>query len=268
MVLAFIESQIKQFDDFYKNAEIDSVNAETTSRSCANYAGNPAVILRSGTHHLTILGSKQKTLTIEEVLEDKGADPAFTSFCSRVSLAIQVLSSAPADTIAINDSHRVRVVCFINTFHYSDLTNYIQITEYQLVKVEYESVVDWRVKMDYLRCNPKFHGRPRYDFVIANLPRGCIFAQLAFVFVCRVNEHDYHLAIIQPLEKVTRPSTKDVDKKLSIYRWKIRARDRCEVIPLDCIVRGAVLVGDTKFRGDYFIIDTLDDDMFLRVKKI
>lgn len=268
--MAFIESQIKRFDDFYsQNAEINSVDAETASGTRANYTENPATILRSGAHHLTILGSKQKTLSIEDVLEDsKGADPAFMNFCSQVSLAIQALSSAPADTIAINDSHRVRLIYFIGMFRYSDLTNYIQITEYQLVKVEYESVVDWRVKTDYLRCNPKFHGRPRYDFVIANLSRGCIFAQLVFVFVCRVNEHDYRLAIIQPLEKTTRSSTKEVDKKLSIYRWKIRARNRCEVVPLNCIVRGAVLVGDPKFRGDYFVIDTLDDDMFLRVKKI
>ena len=43
---------------------------------------------------------------------------------------------------------------------------------------------------------------------------------------------------------------------------------RCEVIPLDYIVRGAVLVGDTKYAGDYFVIDTLDADMFLRVKKL
>lgn len=112
--MAFIESQIKRFDDFYsQNAEIDSVDVGTTSGTCANYTENPATILRSGAHHLIILGSKQKTLSIEDVLEDKGADPAFTNFCSRVSLAIQALSSAPADTNAINESHRVRLIYFI-----------------------------------------------------------------------------------------------------------------------------------------------------------
>ena len=132
--------------------------------------------------------------------------------------------------------------------------------------MKYESKVDWHTKTDYLRCNPKFSGRPRYDFVLANRQQEAIFAQLVFVFTCRVNGREYRLALIQPLEKKSRPSTRNVDKNLSISRWHIRARSRCEVVPLDCIVRGAVLVADTKFAGDYFVIDTLDEDMFLRVK--
>ena len=38
------------------------------------------------------------------------------------------------------------------------------------------------------------------------------------------------------------------------------------MIEVGCIVRGAVLVEDTKYSGDYFVIDTLDEDMFLRVR--
>jgi hypothetical protein len=40
------------------------------------------------------------------------------------------------------------------------------------------------------------------------------------------------------------------------------------VIPLTCIIRGAVLVEDIKHKDDYFVIDTVDEDMFLRVKKM
>ena len=141
-------------------------------------------------------------------------------------------------------------------------------TEYQLIKVEYESMVDWHIKKDYLRCNPKFFGRPQYDFVIVNLPRGCVFAQLAFIFICRVNGRNYNLALIQSLDKNSRVTTRSVDKKLSIYRWHVRPRSRCEVISVDCIVRGAVLVADTKYAGDYFVIDTLNEDMFPRVKSM
>lgn len=129
-------------------------------------------------------------------------------------------------------------------------------------------MVDWHVKTDYLRCNPKFNKRPRYDFALANRPEGQIFVQLVFIFVCRVDGHDYRLALVQPLEKKSRPAVRADDKSLSISRWHIRARNRCEVIPLDCIVRGALLVADTKYAGDYFVIDTLDEDMFLRVKRI
>jgi len=45
----------------------------------------------------------------------------------------------------------------------------------------------------------------------------------------------------------------------------MRPRSQCEVIPLHGIVRGALLVTDPNYRGDYFVIDTTDDDMYLRV---
>ena len=113
-----------------------------------------------------------------------------------------------------------------------------------------------------------FSGRPRYDFVIANLPQGCAFVQLVFTFICRVSGQDYRLALVQPLGKASRANANPIDKSLSIRRWQIRARTRCEVIPLDCIVRGAVLVKDTEYTTDYFVMDTLDEDMFLRVKQL
>ena len=45
----------------------------------------------------------------------------------------------------------------------------------------------------------------------------------------------------------------------------MRPRSQCEVIPLRAIIRGALLVMDPKYRGDYFVIDTIDTDMYLRV---
>ena len=148
-----------------------------------------------------------------------------------------------------------------------DLIDYIQITEYMLMKVGYESIINWEIKTDYLRCNSKFHGNPRYDFVIVELPRGRVFARLACIFICWIGRCDYRLALIQALDKSTRQNTKAIDKELSILRWHIRAQNRCEVVPLDSIVRGAVLLEDIKNSGDYFVIDTLDGDMFLRLKQ-
>lgn len=130
----------------------------------------------------------------------------------------------------------------------------------------YESLVDWTAKTDYLRCSPKFHGRSRYDFVFANLQGGPAFAQLVFIFTCQVNEKNYQLALVQPLKKYLRPATKVQDKALSIHRWKAQSRDKCQVIPLDCVIRGAVLVKDPAYAADYFVIDMLDGDMYLRVK--
>lgn len=104
LILAFIESQIKQFDDFHKNSETYAVDMDGPV--------NPTTALSSGTRHLTILGSKQKASTIEELLKSTNADSAFASFCSRVSRAIQELSSNPADTPAVNDSHQVPMFVF------------------------------------------------------------------------------------------------------------------------------------------------------------
>lgn len=131
----------------------------------------------------------------------------------------------------------------------------------------YNSLVDWTPSTDYVCCNPKFHGHPRYDFVIANLGRGLVFAQLVFVFTCKVSGQNYRLALVQPLSKPSRATAKEADRVASIHRWHARDRKSCEVIPLDCIVRGALLVKDTKYKGDYFVIDTLDGDMYLRVKQ-
>ena len=129
-------------------------------------------------------------------------------------------------------------------------------------------MVDWTIRTDYLRCSPEFSGRPRYDFVILKLSQGCVLAELVFIFVCRVGGQEYCLALVQRLTKSSRGGVKEVDKKLSIYRWEIRPRTRCEVISVDSIVRGAVLVKDPKYKGDYFVIDTLDEDMFLRMKQL
>ncbi len=142
-----------------------------------------------------------------------------------------------------------------------------QITEYRFLKVNYESHVDWKMKTDYLRCNPMFHGHPRYDFVITHLDGDPIYAKLVFIFTCRVGTECYRLALVQPLEKAKRTGrTGEIDKELSIHRWTLRSRTRCEVIPINSIVRGAVLVKDPEYAQDYFVIDMLDDDMFLQVK--
>jgi hypothetical protein len=86
------------------------------------------------------------------------------------------------------------------------------------------------------------------------------------MFTCRVRGQDCRLALVLPLKKSIRPSTRDDDKALSIHRWQAQDRDKCRVIPLDCIIRGAVLVKDPAHAKDYFLIDMLDGDMYLRVK--
>ena len=112
LVLAFVEQQVMQFDNFHKAAE-DAVDTGTVDQGDTDDpqgSRHTATITLSESGLAVTLGSKRKPSTIGELLEEQSTDPAFTNFCSRISLAIQALSSEPEDTIAINDSHQVRRV--------------------------------------------------------------------------------------------------------------------------------------------------------------
>ena len=126
---------------------------------------------------------------------------------------------------------------------------------------------DWCTMTDYLRCSPEFHHHERHDFVLVDHPRlGISFAQLVRLFTCKVGSVEYPLALIQVLERDSRSvQVKRVDESASTFRLHMRSRSQCEVIPLHAIIHGALLVADLKYKGDYFVIDTLDTDMYLRV---
>ena len=110
LVLVFIRTQVDQFDDFFREAEEGAVDPETMGGSRigpVEGSRHTVTVPSSTTNHLVILGSKQKVLSIQELLGQKADSVTFMSFCSRVSLAIQALSPDPAETIAIGDSHQV-----------------------------------------------------------------------------------------------------------------------------------------------------------------
>ena len=108
LVLAFLRFQIKQFDNFHKKAEKYAADAETISKEHiedAKGSRHTVTIPSPGMDHVIILGSK-RSATIEE-LENREKDLAFTSFCSRLSIAIQALSTSSGPTVAVNNSHQV-----------------------------------------------------------------------------------------------------------------------------------------------------------------
>ena len=53
------------------------------------------------------------------------------------------------------------------------------------------------------------------------------------------------------------------DKDLGLYRLKTQ---KYEIISLKSVVHGAVLVPESENSGEYFVVDTIDADMFLRMK--
>jgi len=133
--------------------------------------------------------------------------------------------------------------------------------------VAFNSQVDWQQKTDILRCSPSFHGHIRHDCVIVQTTNGFIFAQLLFLFQCTIGGTVYSFALIHPFDAPTGPQRrKDID--LGFYRVRAKPRASAEFISVRSIVRGALIVEDFEWKGDLFIIDLVDTDMFLRLKAI
>lgn len=114
-----------------------------------------------------------------------------------------------------------------------------------------------------MRCNPKFHGRQRFDCVIIHddAPKLSV-ARLCDLFRCWL------------------PSGNTVDialvHRLSSSKWKPRTMwDGCRVldeeldttlVQVDYLLRGALIcpVSDRVEERSHYFIDSVDPDIFLR----
>ncbi|KAG1761220.1 hypothetical protein EV702DRAFT_1053130 [Suillus placidus] len=96
----------------------------------------------------------EKSLEIIEEQHDN--NPSFRHFRTKLN---RFLNALPAVTQHMNmlpfDKH-------------SHMTHPKKITEFQFLKVNYKSLVDFCQTMDYLCCSLSFHNLPRYDCVIVN----------------------------------------------------------------------------------------------------
>lgn len=132
--------------------------------------------------------------------------------------------------------------------------------------MDYESAVTWETDSDLLRCNPKFHGQPRYDYVIFNDSGGPAFAQLIYLFVCKAAGQEIPLALVQGMARGVGGRPRIVDKELGLHRVRMVERKHSRFIPLRSVIRGALLCQDPRNRDEYIVVDTVDTDMFLRIR--
>ncbi|KAJ7824744.1 hypothetical protein B0H14DRAFT_3110853 [Mycena olivaceomarginata] len=147
-------------------------------------------------------------------------------------------------------------------FHSSD-----KVVPCQYLTIFYRSLDDWSDEKDLLRCNPDFFGRARYDGAMVLTATGHIFVQLIYIFEISANNKMYPFALVQPMDApVGVISAKD--KALKLFR--VRTRQASEFIPVRSIVRGAVLVPDSnpERKGDFFVMDVPEGDMFLRLRSM
>ncbi|THH15034.1 hypothetical protein EUX98_g9526 [Antrodiella citrinella] len=142
------------------------------------------------------------------------------------------------------------------------------ILESRYIKVNYESVVDWKQKCDYLRCSPSFHNRERHDHVILDAGEDSfVFAKLLFTFLCEVGRQTYPVALIHPLDAPV-GTRKRKDKHLSLCRVRSHPSQPSEFVLMRSFVRGALVVEDVSTSNHFFVVDVVDGDSFLRMKKI
>lgn len=95
---------------------------------------------------------------------------------------------------------------------------------------------------------------------------GHFFARLLHLFQIQVDARSHTLAYV---ESYCRPpgTIRRKDKDLGLYRLHKKA-EQYEIISLESVIRGALLVPDPDVLGEYFVVDTIDADMFLRMKNL
>ena len=104
-----------------------------------------------------------------------------------------------------------------------------------------------------------------------------MFGQLRLAFVCAIRDKRYALGLIWPMNILPAAANTPVgntsnaaelkmDRELGLCR--VRMKQRLEFILLQSIVRNAVLYKDPEKASDYITVDTIDSDMFLRLKEL
>ncbi|KAG2109978.1 uncharacterized protein F5147DRAFT_745420 [Suillus discolor] len=183
------------------------------------------------------LGSSQAPQMFALIEDTHRNDDTFTNFCVRLNSFLN--DFLPACNIRLPDGKRIH------------LKSDVAVTAHQFLRVNFESLIDWWQHTDYLRCNPCFYNAPRFDCVFIQTHANVIIGRLLFLFDCPVGEDLFPLAL---------------DGQLNLFRVRAKPRAQAEFFSVRLIIRGALLVHDAGL--DYLVVDTVDTDMFLRVKEM
>ncbi|KAG1883635.1 hypothetical protein F4604DRAFT_1920145 [Suillus subluteus] len=138
------------------------------------------------------LGAPQHSLTLLQLDEENTSNPAFAQFHKKLSLFLN--NFLPAHNIPLPDGKT-----------WLRLSAQDTVQEHRFLKVNYESVVDWKLATDYLRCNPSFHGHERRDCALihTNDKDGNdknIFVRILLMFKHTVGSKVLDLALVQTMD--------------------------------------------------------------------
>lgn len=242
----------------------------------ANNHNDNTDILTSFEGHVK-LGAPCPLKTIQQIVHDHHSDPAFGNFKRKfttfVNQCLPVYLERDPNSWDMVSFPETFQVCFTTTTHHNYFLSHSflggQLQEHKYLKVHYESKMDWRQVTDHLRCNPMFHGKPRYDSLIfQSSPDEFSFARLVFMFSCSIPLFGtYDFALVRPFTANVSPARKSFDESFRITRVKARPCAASIFIPIRSIVRGTLLYPDPKHADEYLVVDHIDGDMFLRMKE-
>ncbi|KAF8148996.1 hypothetical protein K438DRAFT_2016359 [Mycena galopus ATCC 62051] len=199
------------------------------------------------------IGSKLPPVTFSALEESMSQNPAFERF--RIKFGDFISDFLPAFGYALPNGKRL------------SFDKDITITPFQFLKVHYESLSTWTSATDYLKCNAKFNGRPRYDCVMVKTEDKPFFARLLYLFSCTVEKQSHHFALILPMDAPTGRSSR-IDKALRFLRVKSKPEKQSEFISVHSIIRGVVLVPDSDKPGEFVVFDVLDPDTSRRLNSL
>ncbi|KDQ27191.1 hypothetical protein PLEOSDRAFT_1106070 [Pleurotus ostreatus PC15] len=254
LVAEYIWQDIKEYDEELAAAAVELADGNATSEN--DQGSGDQASYHTGHLSLTVA---QPSLSFKD-LETKHINDLEPKFFHNFHICLAHFLS---QVLPIQDLPNAR---------YLRLSPNDKIVEFRYLKVNYESCVTWTTVTDHLRCNPKFHGRPRYDHMIVKTeePLGVftpfLIGKLLFMFRCSIQDKVYYLALIDPLDALIGPH-RITDIELGLIRLHTKPHRTGEFIFIDSIVRGCMVIEAFDTPGDYLVVDTVDDDMFLRYKQ-
>ncbi|EMD33070.1 hypothetical protein CERSUDRAFT_68155 [Gelatoporia subvermispora B] len=241
---------------------------EFDKKSKDNYA---AAMISQRQFGNVILGSRQRNVMLGTLQSEHQNDPEYANFAQE--LGEYVTEFFELNGIALPDRKPIK----LSANH--------KIVEYQLLKCYYASTIDWRVNNDYLHASPLFHGNPRYDVVIVKTtvpansdPENNIsksdngnsalewhyFAQILYMSTLEIGNTHHPFALVHPYNAdISDFPEKDTD--LGLYRIRQESAHTSHFIPLRSVIPGAVVVPTFDTENDFFVVDTIDPDIFFRL---
>ncbi|KAG1854811.1 hypothetical protein DFJ58DRAFT_841293 [Suillus subalutaceus] len=198
-VSVVLRNRIDHFDDEQRKAILSERELETEDLDDRSFGG-----------HIH-LGAPQSAITFAQLENDNVSNCAFGQFRKKLSTFLN--HALPAYNIPLPDGKTWLTLSAQDT-----------VQEHRYLKVNYKSVVDWKLTTDHLRCNPSFHGRERRDCALVRTQdkdgnNKNIFVRILFMFKQSIGSQTLDLALVQPMDAPTGPQhATDQDLRLRRLR--------------------------------------------------